>query len=289
MSIVVKAAAPEPVASDSRGIIRPDRLALAVRLERFAPPPGLAGVVDRLWAAEWDVPSPSVHRQQVLTHPGANVTVGHPDARAEKGSAIEGAVQGVSRRLGERALAGRGWTVAALMAPGGIGAFIEGSARVLTDRSVALDVMPRLGGASLVRRCGRLDDQVGRSAALAAALEHAVLPHRLSGAQQVSEAAVFARTDRSVRRVKDLASGVGVSARTLQRAFMTYAGVSPTWTVRRYRLLDVFAAVHGGERPDWASVAAVLGYADQAHLVRDFRAATGWTPAAYARALAAKG
>jgi AraC-like DNA-binding protein len=32
----------------------------------------------------------------------------------------------------------------------------------------------------------------------------------------------------------------------------------------------------------WAEIAADLGYADQAHLTRDFRAAIGQTPAAYA-------
>ena len=34
----------------------------------------------------------------------------------------------------------------------------------------------------------------------------------------------------------------------------------------------------------WAEVAASLGYADQSHLTRDFRAAIGQTPAAYAQA-----
>jgi len=63
-----------------------------------------------------------------------------------------------------------------------------------------------------------------------------------------------------------------------------HAGVSPTWVLRRYRLLDVAEAVRNGERVSWAQVAADLGYADQAHLSRDFHAATGRTPAAYTQA-----
>jgi len=34
---------------------------------------------------------------------------------------------------------------------------------------------------------------------------------------------------------------------------------------------------------DWAGAAQELGYHDQAHLIRDFRAQIGSTPAAYAR------
>ena len=65
----------------------------------------------------------------------------------------------------------------------------------------------------------------------------------------------------------------------------SHAGVSPTWVLRRYRLLEAAEAVREGEHVVWAEVASALGYADQAHLVRDFRAALGRTPEAYARAL----
>ena len=61
--------------------------------------------------------------------------------------------------------------------------------------------------------------------------------------------------------------------------------MSPTHVLRRYRLLEAAEAVRGGERVVWSEVASDLGYADQAHLVRDFRAALGRTPEAYARTL----
>ncbi len=63
--------------------------------------------------------------------------------------------------------------------------------------------------------------------------------------------------------------------------------MSPTWVLRRYRLLEAAEAVREGERVVWSDVASALGYADQAHLVREFRAALGRTPEAYAKALRA--
>jgi AraC-like DNA-binding protein len=107
----------------------------------------------------------------------------------------------------------------------------------------------------------------------------------------VAAIARVAETDRSVRRVEQLSALAGVTERTLQRMFAEHAGLSPAWVVRRYRLLEAAeqARLHGelhGDRaaggPDWADLAADLGYSDQAHLVRDFRAHLGTTPAAYA-------
>ena len=64
---------------------------------------------------------------------------------------------------------------------------------------------------------------------------------------------------------------------------MYFRNPSPNQPVRE-RLLDAAEAVREGERVSWAEVAAGLGYADQSHLIRDFRAAIGQTPAAYADA-----
>lgn len=75
----------------------------------------------------------------------------------------------------------------------------------------------------------------------------------------------------------------GVTPRTLQRSFASCAGVGPTWVIRRFRLIDAAERVRDGADPDWAGLAAELGYADQAHLTRDFTETLGRPPTAYAR------
>ncbi|MEW2383696.1 AraC family transcriptional regulator [Micromonospora sp. NPDC047707] len=92
------------------------------------------------------------------------------------------------------------------------------------------------------------------------------------------------RGDRTVVRVDDVARRHGTSVRRLQRLFLAHVGVGPKWVIRRYRLQEAIEQAAGGPL-DWARLAADLGYSDQSHLVREFSAVTGRTPAAYARSL----
>jgi AraC-like DNA-binding protein len=277
---------PDPVERDSRGILDPWLLRQRVQLTRYPAGPVLDGLVDRFWAVRWDLPPGTVHQQQVLTHPGANVSIGHANAAPgqREPRPVEARLYGVARGLSIRILAGQGWTVAALTWPGGLGAFITGSAAELTDRVVPLGQALGTDEAALVRLVTAEPDEAARVALLAAALEQAVDPERRDPALSVAEVARLAESDRTVRRLGDLCERSGLGQRTLQRMFLQYAGVSPTWVIRRYRLLEAAEAVREGKPVSWADIAAALGYADQAHLTRDFRAAIGQTPAAYASA-----
>jgi AraC-like DNA-binding protein len=49
----------------------------------------------------------------------------------------------------------------------------------------------------------------------------------------------------------------------------------------RYRLQDAAALIDAGEVDDLAALAADLGWFDQAHFSRDFRAVVGVPPSAY--------
>ena len=281
---------PDPVERDSRGILDPWLLRQRVQLSRYPAGPVLEGLVDRFWAVRWDLPPGTAHQQQVLTHPGANVSVGHANGerRQRQPGPVEARLYGVARGLSTRVLVGQGWTVAALMRPGGLGAFVSGSAADFTDRAVPLGQALGTDEAALLRQVTAGPDEAARVALLEAALEHAVDPERKVPAARVAEVARLAEADRAVRRLGDLCERAGLRARTLQRMFLQYAGVSPTWVIRRYRLLEAAESVREGTPVSWAEVAASLGYADQAHLIRDFRAATGQTPAAYAGAQSAR-
>ena len=72
--------------------------------------------------------------------------------------------------------------------------------------------------------------------------------------------------------------------RTLQRLFADYVGVSPKWVMRRARLHEAAERADSGEPVDWAALASDLGYADQAHLTRDFTVTIGVPPTRYAAA-----
>lgn len=107
---------------------------------------------------------------------------------------------------------------------------------------------------------------------------------RVAPATLVVQVARLAEADRSVCRLDDLCGHAQLGRQALQRMFRQYAGVSPTWVLRRYRLVEAAKRVAAGQWVSWAAVAADLGYADRAHLTRDFHAAIGQTPAAYAAA-----
>jgi AraC-like DNA-binding protein len=276
---------PLPVEQDARGIVDPAQLQQVVRLSRYPAGEVLDGLVDRFWAVRWALPPGRHHDQQVLNHPGANLYVGVPEPGA--GVRLEGALEGPHRRLTSRRMAGDGWTVAAMTAPGGLGAVVKVPVRTLTDRTVPLGPpVLDVDGAALVIAVEASGAEEARVAALRGALErlvHTADAGRVAAAREVAAVARAAETDRSVRRVEDLSALAGVTERTLQRMFAEHAGVTPAWVVRRYRLLEAAeqARLHGDE-VNWASLAADLGYSDQAHLVRDFRTHLGTTPAAYA-------
>lgn len=80
-------------------------------------------------------------------------------------------------------------------------------------------------------------------------------------------------------RVDDLCAAAGLSPRQLSRRFRTAVGLGPKAVSRIVRVQAVLRSV-ARNPPAWIQVALDHGYADQAHLIRDFVEITGHTPPA---------
>jgi AraC-like DNA-binding protein len=77
-------------------------------------------------------------------------------------------------------------------------------------------------------------------------------------------------------RTAELARELGWSRRNLLTRFRAEFGLPPSELARIHRLGTAMGLARAGGR--WAQVAADAGYADQAHLIREFVAMAGQTP-----------
>lgn len=80
--------------------------------------------------------------------------------------------------------------------------------------------------------------------------------------------------------VGELASELGFSRKHLISLFREQVGLPPK-TIARIVRFDRATRALGDGRP-WIQIAGEAGYYDQAHLIRDFRAFSGFTPVEYA-------
>lgn len=84
-------------------------------------------------------------------------------------------------------------------------------------------------------------------------------------------------------RVAGLAAEVGLSVSALERAFRAQVGLAPKPFARQVRFDRALRRVRALSDYDWADLALAAGYADQAHLVREFVEFAGMPPARFAR------
>jgi AraC-like DNA-binding protein len=240
--------------------------------------PELQPFVERYWSVRWDLTGRAPHRSEVLPAPAVNLSVeqGSPD---RFGFSLPAAlVHAVVLRRFTVDLAGTGRVTAAKFWPGGYAALVGRSPApgTITRLDGELGVDPR----ALVESVLGPDPDDERAAALDACLApRAVEPPRAY--LHLQEVLTRMRTDRSLVRVDDVARQAALSVRALQRLFGTYVGVGPKAVLARYRLQDAVAEIDAGRVDDLAGLAAALGWADQAHFSREFRAAVGSTPSAY--------
>lgn len=249
-------------------------------IQRYAPAPDLADLVQRYWVPVWSLPAPST--QRTLQHPVCLLVVSNTYAR------FYGVVPGTSAVT----LEGTGWAMGVMFTPAAGELLLAGPMSTVVDGWVDLTTL------SPAHPLARLDPD-GLVADVRAAMEpdpHAPAAHaRAIAAVEarlqsygpvdpdgllVNDVVAWLDAHPEVVRVDELAAAFGMGERRLQRLVRSRVGLSPKWLIQRRRLHDAVLGLKTGER-SLAQLAADLGYSDQAHFTRDFRAVTAMTPGEY--------
>lgn len=219
------------------------------------------------------------YRQDVLTHPSVHLVFERFAAR-RKNTWIWGVVTGKFTRT----LEGKGHVLGIKFRPGAFYAFFQKPVATFTDdmlpfKEVFDDDPERLEEELL---CNENDElMVHRVEAFL--LRH--LPERDPRIEEINQIIHCIMHEKIILKVDDLVERFSYGKRTLQRLFRQYVGVSPKWVIQRYQLHEAAEQMVAGQAENWPTMALELGYFDQAHFIRDFKAIVGQSPAEYARSI----
>lgn len=237
----------------------------------------LAWFVEHYWFVAWDLRGLPPQVQETLPHPSVHLVVEPPAAR----------IYGVHQGRFTRTLEEQGRVFGIKFRPGGFRPFYGHDVATLLDRSC--DPRDVFGPAAADFEAGVFATaDIDRLVESAERLLLGRLPAPDPLAERVANIVADIAADRSLTAVDRLCERTGLNPRTLQRLFKGYVGVGPKWVINRYRLHEAIAQLQAGQAPSWVDLALSLGYFDQAHFIRDFRALVGCAPAEYARRLAAQ-
>lgn len=257
-----------------RGIVRRGPLPGTSRHVRHAPVDALRAWVEHFWFIAWDLGDAPPYAAATLQHPSVHLVFEDDGSR----------IVGVMTKRFETVLRGRGRVFGVKFRPGGFRPWLGRPVATITDRRIApVDVF----GSAIAR----LDAAIAAASDELAMIEHATsfllarTPPPDENVERVAAIAASIMGDRAITRVEHLVAATGLDLRALQRLFREYVGASPKWVINRYRLHEALEQIAAGGAIDWAALALDLGYFDQAHFIRDFRALVGVSPGAYVRGM----
>ncbi|WP_249019724.1 helix-turn-helix domain-containing protein [Conexibacter sp. S30A1] len=252
-------------------LITPRSATRVAGMVRFAPEPDLADIVEQHWVVRWDRRGLPPLRHEVLPDPSVNLTL-EPAGRLLYGP-------GSARSLHE--LSGKGIVIGTKFRPGGFSGFWPGPLSQLTGRVLTLPNAFGPGGEQLDADLAAAPDLDSILGAVNAFLRTRRPP---SDRQQALAMDIInaMRTAPPGTHITDLAADFAMSSRTLQRLLACHVGVGPKEVMQRFRRQQAADRLVDPTAPNLAQVAAELGYFDQAHMARDFRATLNRPPSALA-------
>ncbi|MFP2926099.1 DUF6597 domain-containing transcriptional factor [Pyxidicoccus sp. 3LG] len=253
-----------------RGVLQRPAPEGKISHERFAPSPELEAFVQHFWSVRWDLRDELPVLAETLPHPCVHVVFERGQAR----------VLGVPLRRFRRKLHGQDRVFGIKFRPAAFQPLLRAPLSRITDRSLSLRTVFGTESTALrrailgepdPRRCAKLAEDFLRERLPA-------MPRELARLRDLVERLA---ADPDITRVEQVAALAGLEPRKLQRRFDAAVGVSPKWVIQRYRLHEAAEQLARADAPDMADLALRLGYFDQSHFIRDFKAVVGRSPGRY--------
>ncbi|MHC5209596.1 MAG: DUF6597 domain-containing transcriptional factor [Planctomycetota bacterium] len=242
------------------------------------PPPPLQGFVRCFWILEHADEGGSTERvlpdgcPELIVHYGAPMLRRTDDGRSEEQPAaiVSGQLRSAARLLPTGSIG----MIGVRFEPWAAGPFLRESLHDLTDRIVPLDTLWGAYARELQERIAEAADDETRVAVLCERLAEGLLPPDATG-RALAAALGWIAESRGAITVEEIARRLDWSRRRLERRFADAVGLPPKSLCRIERFQHVVAELADDARPRLVDLAVDAGYADQAHLAREFRQLAG--------------
>jgi len=241
-------------------------------LRRYWPSDDLAPFIEHYWIVRWDLPEPQT--AETLPHPSMHMVL--EEGRSE--------VVGVMRGRFTRRLEGVGRVIGTKFRPGAFRSFVDRPAVSFRDRRLPLRSVFGADIPPFDRDALAHEDDAGSIEVIESFLR-SFRPAATPSMELAGRITARIAEDRGITKVDQIVEQFAMSKRRLQRLFRDYVGVTPKWVIQRYRLIEAAERLNAGTAAGLADLAQDLGYADQAHFIRDFKRMVGRPPAGYARSV----
>jgi AraC-like DNA-binding protein len=196
--------------------------------------------------------------------------------------ALRGTVTGPMTSVGRTEWSDRAEMIGVYFKAAGANAFVRVAISELTDTAVAVhDLWGSMGAILPSDMCEM--DEADRVDHLESVLLTCLAHDRLTtGSVDVHGLAADILRRRGRLTVEAMARAAGVSRQHLTREFRDRIGVAPKLYCRLARFQSGLSYAGSQARIDWAGAATDMGYADQSHMIAEFRQFSGLTPQALA-------
>lgn len=251
------------------GVFHHEQAQLHYNLRRYQPCEQLSQLVEQFWFVSWQLPKGKIHSQQNLPDPNFHLTIEGQQAKI---------ICPVSKRY-QYDMANHSEIIGVKFNVGAIAHLLPQNANELVDQQLCFETVFNCSADNLLaelKNCQTDTDKLTQLELFLSAYQKQASKEIL----QVQHWLQVLRSEQDITSVSALAAHLKVPPRTLQRNMLKYLGFSPKWLIRKYRLHQAIALLDNKEKT-LTDIAYWLGYSDQAHLTKDFKEITGYTPKTY--------